>query len=239
MEITADIFRRVDERTGKRLIDLILDHAGQKGTGKWTSEEAMELQVPVPTIDTAVSMRDLSGLRSERLAASSCLPGPNYVLREDRKVFLEKLAGAVEAGFIMTYTQGMALLRKASDVYQYHLDLEAVARIWRGGCIIRSAFLEKILDAFHAQPNLINLLMDPFFSAEVMMRQDALRSVVGKAVRVGLPIPGLMSALGYFDAYRSVWLPANLIQAQRDYFGSHTYERIDTKGVFHTQWRED
>ncbi len=239
MEITADIFRKLDDRTGQRLIDVILDQAAQKGTGMWTSEDAMALQVPVPTIDIAVSMRDLSGLRAERLVASSCLPGPNYLLSEDKKDFLEILTGAVEAGMIIVYIQGMALLRKASEAYHYGLDLETVARIWRGGCIIRSAFLEKILDSFHGQPNLLNLLMDSYFSVEVMMRQEALRAVVCRVGQVGIPIPGLMSSLGYFDSYRSLWLPANLIQAQRDYFGSHTYERVDEKGIFHTQWHKD
>jgi 6-phosphogluconate dehydrogenase len=239
VEITADIFRRVDEKTGKRLIDVILDQAGQKGTGMWTSEEGMELQVPIPTIDIAVSMRDLSGLRSERVTAGSCLPGPGCLLQVDRKGFLEHLAGAIEAGMILTYIQGMALLRKGSEVHQYRLDLETIAGIWRGGCIIRSEFLEKILGAFHAQPNLPNLLIDPYFSNEVMMRQKMLRTVITQGAEVGIPIPALMTALAYFDSYRSVWLPANLIQAQRDYFGSHTYERIDAKGVFHTHWHEE
>jgi 6-phosphogluconate dehydrogenase len=239
MEITANIFLHVDEKSGKRLIDVILDAAKQKGTGMWTSQDAMALQVPVPSIDTAVAMRDLSAFESERVAASKVLSGPTPTFRGERESFLQQLRNALYAAMIITYAQGMAQLRIASSSYEYDLDLEAVARIWRGGCIIRAALLEDIRAAYRARPDLPNLLMDAHFGQEVMERQHDLRSVVSSAAELGIPTPGLMVSLAYFDGYRSAWLPANLIQAQRDYFGAHTYERVDEKGVFHTRWEQD
>jgi 6-phosphogluconate dehydrogenase len=239
LEITADIFLRVDERTGKRLIDVILDEARQKGTGMWASQEAMNLQVPAPTIDIAVAMRNLSSFANEREAAGAALPGPAFTFQEDKQVFLNQLHQALYAAMIITFAQGMALLRRASQVYGYRLDLEAVARIWRGGCIIRAALLEDVRKAYQAQPGLPNLLLDPALGVAVVARQEDLRAVVHLAARSGIPAPGFMASLAYFDGYRSPWLPANLIQAQRDYFGAHTYERIDAKGVFHTQWRSE
>ena len=236
MEITGYIFSKQDENTGKRLIDEILDVAKQKGTGMWTSQSAMELQVPIPTIDMAVAMRDLSVFVKEREQASAIYKHPKRKFSGDRDAFLKKLHDALYAAMLITYAQGMALLIAASDKYEYHLDLETIARIWRGGCIIRSTMLEDIRTAFHARSNLSNLLLDPNVSLKVMNHKEALRKVVCKAGRLGVPVPALMASLSYFDAYRSAWLPANLIQAQRDYFGAHTYERNDSKGTFHTNW---
>lgn len=239
LEITAKIFGRKDERTGKPLIELILDKAKQKGTGMWTSWDAMDLQVATPTIDVAVVMRDLSGYKEDREAASRALKGPKIAFGGDKERFLAKLKNALYAAIIITYAQGLALLKKASQTYGYGLDLEAVARIWRGGCIIRAALLEHIRTAFKNRPDLPNLLLDPNLGKEFTARQTDLRDVVGVAADLGLPAPGLMVSLAYFDAYRSARLPANLIQAQRDFFGAHTYERVDTEGIFHTHWAED
>ena len=239
MEITSHIFGKVDEKTGQRLIDEILDVAKQKGTGMWTSQSAMELQVPIPTIDLAVAMRDLSVFAKEREQASAIYQRSIRRFNSDRDTFLTQLSHALFAGMIIIYAQGLALLAVASDKYEYHLDLEAVARIWRGGCIIRAALLEDICAAFHARPDLPNLLLDPNLSRKVMEHQEDLRQVVCQAAESGVPAPGLMVSLGYLDAYRSAWLPANLIQAQRDYFGAHTYERIDAKGTFHTEWEKE
>jgi len=238
MEITADIFLKRDEQTGKRLIDVILDEAKQKGTGMWTSQDAMELGVPVPTIDIAVAMRNLSAFEEERSAASRALTGPEPLSEDDLWDFVEQLRHALYAAMIITYAQGMAQLRVASKANNYDLDLEAVARIWRGGCIIRAALLEKIRTAYKTSRDLPNLLLDPDLGRAIESRQDDLRAVVRAAAEWGIPTPGLAVSLAYFDGYRSAWLPANLIQAQRDFFGAHTYERIDQKGTFHTQWAE-
>jgi 6-phosphogluconate dehydrogenase len=202
----------------------------------WTSQSAMELQVPIPTIDLAVAMRDLSGFAKEREQAGAIYQRPIRRFTGDRETFLAQLGRALFAALIITYAQGMALLAAASDKYKYHLDLEAVPRIWRGGCIIRAALLEEICAAFRARRELPNLLLDSDLSRQLMEHQEDLRYVVGQAVESGVPAPALMVSLGYMDAYRSAWLPANLIQAQRDYFGAHTYERIDAKGTFHTEW---
>jgi 6-phosphogluconate dehydrogenase len=239
MEITSHIFCKVDEKTGKRLVDEIMDVAKQKGTGMWTSQSAMELQVPIPTIDLAVAMRDLSGFAKEREQASAIYQRSPRRFTGDRKAFLVQLRRALFAGMIIVYAQGMALLAVASDKYEYHLDLEAVARIWRGGCIIRAALLEDICAAFHARPELPNLLLAPNLSVKVLEHQEDLRRVACHAAESWVPAPGLMVSLSYLDAYRSAWLPANLIQAQRDYFGAHTYERIDAKGTFHTEWEKE
>jgi 6-phosphogluconate dehydrogenase len=238
VEITGQIFSRKDEKTGKRLIDEILDVAKQNGTGLWTSQSAMELKVPTPTIDLAVAMRDLSVLVQQREQAESIYARSPRTLNGNREVFLVSLGRALFTGIIMTYAQGFALLAAASDEYKYQLDLEAVARIWRGGCIIRSVLLEDIRAAVKEKKNLSNLLLDPGLSRKVMEHREDLRKVVGLSAESGVPVPGLMVSLGYLDAYRSAWLPDNLIQAQRDYFGSHTYERIDAKGTFHTQWEQ-
>jgi 6-phosphogluconate dehydrogenase len=238
IEITDNTFTQVDEQTGKRLIDEILDVAKQNGTGMWTSQSAMQLQVPALTIDAAVGMRDMSMLEKEREEASRILPRPIRRFEGDNQMFIDQLRSALYAGMIITYAQGMALLAVASEKHKYHLDLEAVARIWRGGCIIRAALLDDIRDAYHAKPGLPNLLLDPKISKKVKTHQENLRKMVCVASGLGIPAPGLMVSLAYLDSYRSAWLPANLIQAQRDYFGAHTYERIDEKGIFHTQWEQ-
>jgi len=239
VEITSHIFSKPDEKTGKRLIDEILDVARQKGTGMWTSQSAMELQVPIPTIDLAVAMRDLSVFEKEREQAGAIYQQPIRCFTGDRDTFIKQLGRALYAAMVITYAQGMALLTVASGKYGYQLDLEAVARIWRGGCIIRAALLDDICAAFQARRELPNLLLDPELSHQVMEHQDDLRSIVGQAADSGAAIPGLMVSLGYLDAYRSAWLPANLVQAQRDYFGAHTYERTDAKGTFHTEWEKE
>jgi 6-phosphogluconate dehydrogenase len=239
MEITSHIFSKADEKSGKRLIDEILDIARQKGTGMWTSQSAMELQVPVPSIDLAVAMRDMSVFAKERGQADAIYQRSRQSFIGDRDKFLTQLCSALFAGMIIIYAQGMAVLAAASDKYEYHLDLEAVARLWRGGCIIRATLLEDIRAAFHARRDLPNLLLDPNLARKVMEHQECLRQVVCRAAESGLPAPALMVSLGYLDAYRSIWLPANLIQAQRDYFGAHTYERIDAKGSFHTEWEKE
>ncbi|MCK9376299.1 MAG: NADP-dependent phosphogluconate dehydrogenase [Syntrophobacterales bacterium] len=236
LEITAKIFTRKDDRTGRFLVDMILDKAKQKGTGMWTSWDAMDLQVGTPTIDAAVVMRDLSGYKEERQNAAKFLAGPTYTFEGDRPRFIEQVKNALYASMIATYSQGLALLQRASLAYTYNLDLEAVARIWRGGCIIRATLLEDIRTAYKARPDLPNLLMDPHLAQAFLAREADLRQVVQVAAGLGLPAPALMATLGYFDAYRSAVLPANLIQAQRDFFGAHQYERLDTPGSFHTEW---
>jgi 6-phosphogluconate dehydrogenase len=236
MEITSNIFGKIDERTGKRLIDEILDVARQKGTGMWTSQSAMELQVPVPTIDVAVAMRDLSVFEEQRGIAGKIYQHLKIPFSGDMKMFLKQVRKSLFVSMLITYAQGFAILSAASDKYGYHLDLEAVARIWRGGCIIRAAILEDIQAAFHAKHNLLNLLLDHNISEKINENLEDLRKIVCQASTLGIPIPGIMASLGYLDAFRSPWLPANLIQAQRDYFGAHTYERIDAKGTYHTEW---
>jgi 6-phosphogluconate dehydrogenase len=239
LEITGHIFRHVDDKSGKRLIDVILDEARQKGTGKWTSQTAMDLQVPVPVVDAAVSTRDISGYKAEREAASRVLTGPSVAFQGKREIFIGGLERALQAAFIITYAQGMAILRKASDAYGYNLNLADVARIWRGGCIIRAAMLEDIRAGYQNRPDLPHLFMDPRLRQEVTTFQHDLRGMVCSAANLGIPASGMMAALAYFDSYRSAWMPTSLIQAQRDYFGAHTYERVDEKGVFHTKWEED
>ena len=238
IEITANIFARLDEDSHKYLVDLIKGEAHQKGTGMWASQDAMNLGVPVPTIDLAVAMRNLSGLSKERQSASQILSGPQPAFEGDHQEFIEKLRNALFTGMIITYAQGMSQLVAASAQYAYDLNLETVARIWRGGCIIRAALLEDFRQAYQNHPDLPNLLLDERIGQMVSSRGPALRSVAVTAANLGLPAPGMMASLGYFDGLRSEWLPANLIQAQRDYFGAHTYQRIDRAGVFHTHWEE-
>jgi len=240
VEITSDILRYRDEKDPNlALIDLILDRARQKGTGKWTSWDAMELQVPTPNVDAAVMMRNLSDHLDERREVSEVLQGPEHRFEGNPAELVDHLRSALFAATVVTYTQGMALMREASKSYGYGLELETVAKIWRGGCIIRAAVLEPIRAAFGRRPELPNLLMDDYFSREIGSRQKSLRSVVKTAAELGLPAPGFSASLAYLDAYRSAWLPANLIQAQRDYFGAHTYERKDMPGKFlHTEWKD-
>jgi 6-phosphogluconate dehydrogenase len=236
VEITGRIFRKRDAGTGKRLIDEIQGVAKQTGTGMWTSQTAMELQVPMPTIDLAVAMRDMSVFEQQRVDAGEIFTRPMPPFDGDHQVFIDRLGHALYAGMIIAYAQGMAVLAAGSDKFEYHLDLEAVARIWRGGCIIRAALLEDIRMAYRKQPGLANLLLAPELAKKVMAHEEDLRHVISAAIKLGLPTPCFMTALGYFDGYRSSWQPANLVQAQRDYFGAHSYERIDVKGTFHTDW---
>jgi 6-phosphogluconate dehydrogenase len=242
VEITRDIFGETDEKTGEPLLDVILDEAKQKGTGKWTSQDALDVGAPTPTINAAVEARIISALKEERVAASEHLfgPEPAFDPEVDGNVdaFVDMMRDALFAAKICSYAQGFALLRIASAEYGYDLDYGDIAKIWRGGCIIRAAFLEDIREAFASRPDLNNLLMDPSFGQAVEDRQDAMRAVVTYAVANGIPVPALSSALAYFDAYRTARLPANLIQAQRDYFGAHTYRRLDREGSFHTEWVE-
>lgn len=239
LEITAQIFQKKDEVTGGYLIDKILDAAKQKGTGKWVSEDAMELQVPTPTIDMAVSMRNLSMYKGERKSLSKVLSGPSYRIPEEPKVLIEQLRQALYLGMILVFDQGFSLLRNASENYGYHLPLSDIARIWRGGCIIRTELLKEIHHALSINPDSSHLIMSENFAHFFKNQQDSLRRVVSLTAKAGIPLLALTSALGYFDAYRSDWLPANLIQAQRDCFGSHTYERIDSQGAFHTKWNPE
>jgi 6-phosphogluconate dehydrogenase len=238
VEITADIFAEVDGITGRPLIDMILDEARQKGTGKWTSQDAMELQIPTPTIDIGVVMRNMSAFKSERQDANRLYGDSIQKYTGDRSKFLEILHEAFYAAMITTYAQGFNLLQGASLAYKFDLNLATVARIWRGGCIIRSALLDEIRDVFTSDPKLPNMILDRDLGGKVISRTEALREVVSNAFSLGIPMPAMAATLSYLDAYRSVWLPANLIQAQRDYFGSHTYERIDERGLFHTEWHQ-
>lgn len=239
MEITANVFHEIDPRTGKMLVDVILDEALENGTGRWASQDAMDLGIPVMTIDAALAMRYLSEEKKERMRASHRLSGPDHTFRNGDEYFTEDLYNALYAAMIIVYDQGMSQLSKASKTYGYELNLAEIARIWRGGCIIRSALLDLIQQAFVNQPDLTNLLLDRRLGREVETRQRQLRNIVTLATELGVPVPGLMSSLAYYDAYRSAWLPANLIQAQRDYFGAHSYERVDSSGTFHTRWEQE
>ncbi|MDI3262514.1 MAG: NADP-dependent phosphogluconate dehydrogenase [Fulvimonas sp.] len=235
--ITAAIFRKRDERTGQPLIDLVLDRAAQKGTGKWTSQSALDLGVPLSLITEAVFARLLSALKDERVAASKLLTGPQTArFQGDRAAFVEKVRRALYLGKLVSYAQGFAQLRAAATAYHWPLDHGTIAAIWRGGCIIRARFLEAITAAFRAQPELPNLLLAEDFRKVACAYQDALREVVGTALAHGIAVPCLSMAAAYYDGYRSAWLPANLIQAQRDCFGAHTFERIDQPGSFHVAW---
>ena len=238
IEITSEILARVDEETGKPLVNLILDEAKQKGTGKWTSQDALDLGAPTHTINAAVESRIISAYKDERVAASQVLTGPAIKFDGDRDQMIEDVRDALYAAKICSYAQGMGLLRAASAEYDYDLDMGAIARIWRGGCIIRARFLNDIAAAFDHNPKLTNLMLDPFFRDEILARQGALRRVVTTAVSMGIPVHAFASSLAYFDAYRTKRLPANLTQGQRDYFGAHTYRRIDKEGSFHTEWTE-
>jgi len=238
IEITADIMAKTDDRTGRPMIEVILDTAGQKGTGKWTSQVALDLGVPAPTIAEAVFARTLSAIKEERVAAARLLPGPAARFSGDKKAFIEQIRSALYAAKICSYAQGFQLMAAASKEYGYGLHFGQIALLWRGGCIIRAQFLEKIKQAFDDQPDLPNLLLAPYFREALARHHQAWRSVVSTAVEHGLSIPAFSSALAYYDGYRSGRLPANLLQAQRDYFGAHTYERNDApRGqFFHTEW---
>jgi len=238
IEITADIFIQKDDLTPTLLIDRILDSAKQNGTGAWTSEDAMHLQVPVPVIDVAVSQRDLSAYKKEREAAQQKMEGPEMKFKGNKMELVMQMEQALYFSMITAYAQGMALLQVASKEYTYGLNLEKIAAIWRGGCIIRASLLEDIRTVFSQQPDLSNLLLSNMFSKKLMQSQKGIRKIIQTAVETGIPLPAMMSALAYFDSYNSAWLPANLIQAQRDDFGAHTYERNDREGIFHTHWNQ-
>lgn len=237
IEITRDILAYKDE-DGKPLVDKILDTAGQKGTGKWTGIAALDLGVPLTLIGEAVFARCLSSMKDERVAASKVLTGPKPKFSGDKKTFIEDLKKALYASKIVSYAQGYTLMRAAAKEYGWNLNYGGIALMWRGGCIIRSVFLGKIKEAFDKNPNLTNLLLDPFFKEKVVSTQDSWRRVISEAVLNGIPVPAFTTALGYYDGFRTEKLPANLLQAQRDYFGAHTYERVDKpRGqYFHTNW---
>jgi 6-phosphogluconate dehydrogenase len=237
IEITAKIFRRIDEETGQPLVNLVLDKAQQKGTGKWTSQDAFNLGAPIPTINSAVVGRILSALKEERVAASKVLPGPEQsAYQGDKATLIDAVRQALYASKISAYAQGMTLLRMASEENKYELNLSEVASIWRAGCIIRARFLNRITEAFTRNPRLANLLLDDDLGQAVRERLPAWRHVVQTAIGMGIPVPAISGSLAYYDSYRSERLPANLIQAQRDFFGAHTYERVDKPGTFHSQW---
>jgi 6-phosphogluconate dehydrogenase len=237
IEITRDILAFKDT-DGKPLVDKILDTAGQKGTGKWTGIAALDLGIPLTLIGEAVFSRCLSAVKDERLQASGILKGPVPDFKGDRAGFIDDIRDALYASKIVSYAQGYALMKAAAEEYKWKLNYGGIALMWRGGCIIRSAFLGKIKEAFDNNPSITNLLLDPFFKDKVEKAQDGWRRVVSAAATNGVPVPAISSALGYFDGYRCAKLPANLLQAQRDYFGAHTYERIDKpRGeFFHTNW---
>lgn len=239
IEITADIFKKIDEETGKPLVDVILDTAGQKGTGKWTSQSALDLGVPLPLITESVFARFISAMKDERVEASKALKGPETKsFSGDRAAFIESVRKALYMSKICSYAQGFAQMRVASEEYGWDLQYGEIAMIFRGGCIIRAQFLQKIKDAYDHNPGLKNLLLDPYFKEIVESYQTALREIIGVAVQNGIPVPCFSAALSYYDSYRTETLPANLLQAQRDYFGAHTYQRIDKEGIFHTNWME-
>ena len=237
IEITRDILGYKDE-DGKAVVDLILDTAGQKGTGKWTSIAALDEGQPLTLVSEAVFARCLSAIKDERVTASKLIKGCTTPFQGDKKQMIDDLRQALYASKIVSYAQGYQLLRAAAQTYEWNLNYGGIALMWRGGCIIRSVFLGKIKEAFDKDPGLVNLLLDPFFTEAVESRQAAWRRVAGAAIQTGTPMPAMISALAYFDGYRSERLPANLLQAQRDYFGAHTYERVDKpRGeFFHTNW---
>ncbi len=238
VEITADIFTNVDPDTQTPLVELIVDAAGQKGTGRWTVINALDMGVAIPTIGAAVNARILSAIKAERVAAAQQLSGPPATFGGDIQAMVGKIRDALYCSKICSYAQGMALIAKASEVYGYGIDLGETARIWKGGCIIRAGFLNKIKHAYDENPTLANLLLAPEFKQTILDRQAAWREVVALAAQVGVPVPAFSASLDYFDSYRRDRLPQNLTQAQRDYFGAHTYERTDKPGTFHTEWQK-
>ncbi|MGI8914835.1 MAG: NADP-dependent phosphogluconate dehydrogenase [Chloroflexota bacterium] len=236
IEITAKVLVYTDPDTGKPLVDLVLDQAGQKGTGRWTSQDALDLGVPIPTIDAAVWARNISAFKAERAAAAKLIGSAPPRVSVPRERLVDAVRDALYAAKIASYAQGMALLRAASAEYAFGLNLSEVARIWKGGCIIRARLLNEIQGAFLRKPDLPNLLIDEQFRDVLLGHQEAWRLTVETAVASGIPVPATAASLAYFDSYRSERLPANLIQGQRDFFGAHTYARLDRPGVFHTNW---
>src|SRR5216117_1667462 len=239
IEITSQIFRKIDPETGKPLVDVILDKAGQKGTGMWTLQSAIAQSVVISTINAAVEARVISSRKDERVAASKILPQPKPTkFSGDRKQLIEAVRNALYASKIVSYAQGMELLGAASHQYNWNLNFGDIATIWRGGCIIRAKFLNRIVEAYARDPALHNLLLDSYFTDIIKNTQDNWRIAVATAIEFGVAVPAFSASLAYFDSYRSARLPSNLLQAQRDFFGAHTYERIDKPGVFHTEWTE-
>ena len=236
IEITRDIFQQKDDLTDAYLVDKILDKAGAKGTGKWTSEQAMEIGVSIPTIDIAVTSRILSAYKDERVLASKLYSEKEIASPENIESFIQEVGDALYLATLISYAQGLALLVKASEEYQFEIPLKDVVKIWRGGCIIRSVLLEKFYTAYSADPNLSNILLNQEISDIVKSKVKSLRKTASFAVENGISSLGLQTALGYFDAYTTESLPVNLLQAQRDYFGAHTYQRVDREGTFHTSW---
>lgn len=237
IEITAEIFKQKDDQADGDLVDMILDKAKQKGTGKWTSQNAMDLGIPIPTIDAAVTMRGLSALKQERQQAAEHYPSDVHsVSSPDQQAIIDQVEKALYFSFIITYAQGLSLLDDASREYNYGLNMETIAKIWRGGCIIRADLLEDIRKVYKAQPDLTNMLLSDEFKEEITSTVGAVRELIKQAIDAGVPTLALSSTLHYYDAYRNPRLPLNLVQAQRDFFGSHTYERTDRDGVFHTEW---
>jgi 6-phosphogluconate dehydrogenase len=240
IEITKNIFKKKDSETGKPLVDVILDKAGQKGTGKWTIMNALDLGVVVSTINAAVEARVISSMKTQRVAASKLLPNPTKKeWKGDRKALIDAVRDALYASKIISYAQGMDLLGAASKQNNWGLKFGDIATIWRGGCIIRARFLNRIKEAYDRDPNLVNLMLDPYFTKALISTQENWRLAVATAVQNGVATPAFSASLAYFDSYRQESLPANLLQAQRDYFGAHTYERVDKAGSFHTEWLQD
>ena len=237
IEITKDIFLKQDDKTSNRLVDMILDKAGSKGTGKWTSQDAMDIGMPVPVIDMAVSMRDLSSWKEQRVQAAALYKTANTQINVPAEIFIRQVEDALYFATIIAYAQGLAMLHTASTELKMEIPMPEVVRIWRGGCIIRSSLLENFFKAFTANPQLANLLLDADIATLLQNKVQATRAVLTHAIQTGYPVAGFMSALSYFDAYRTEKLPVNLIQAQRDCFGAHTYQRIDMPGIFHTEWQ--
>ena len=239
IEITSKIFRKIDPETGKPLVDVILDKAGQKGTGLWTLQSAIAISVVISTINAAVEARVISSRKDDRVASSKILPQPNRKeFKGDRKQLIEAVRQALYASKIVSYAQGMELLGAASHQYNWDLNFGDIATIWRGGCIIRAKFLNRIVEAYSRDPALHNLMLDSYFRDIIANTQDNWRVAVSNAVEHGVAVPAFSASLAYFDSYRSARLPSNLLQAQRDFFGAHTYERVDKPGVFHTEWME-
>jgi len=239
IEITADIFRVRDEETGRPLVDLVLDKAEQKGTGKWTAQEAIDMGVPIPTIAAALDSRVISSMKDERVAASKKIKGPRAKkVRGDKQKLIKAVHDALYASKICSYAQGLSLIRRGSDAHNWNINLSEMARIWKGGCIIRARFLDSIMRAYDRKPKLPNLLLDDEFRKWIRAAQSNWRLAVKTAQSMGVPVPAMSASLSYFDSYRTARLPQNLTQAQRDYFGSHTYERIDHPelGHVHTDW---
>ena len=236
IEVTSKVFKKVDAETGKPLVDLILDKAGQKGTGKWTSQNAHDLGAAIPTITAAVDGRILSSQKDERVQAAKILTGPAVKYFGDKPKLIDAVRDALYASKVCSYAQGMHMLKKASEEYHYNLNLAEIAKIWRAGCIIRAKLLNDITNAYRRNPNLPNLLIDAEFQKAINARQEAWRFALKTAIELGVPMPAMSASLAYYDSYRCASLPANLIQAQRDYFGAHTFERIDKAGVFHADW---